>query len=85
MATDNRSNRCRKCGHTYTSRYHITHCKHQTMRAWRAGHSRNAGYSRKRTAGEIFAAQSSQRFPDVIPVNTDFYRDRAAQAQEAAQ
>jgi hypothetical protein len=84
MATvDRRSNRCPKCGHTYTSRTHQTKCLHKTAREynhWRASHRGSTGthYTPKRTAGEIFESQ--------IAVNMDFYRDQQpAPAPQAGQ
>jgi hypothetical protein len=68
---DKRSNRCAKCGHTYTSTTHRTRCKGMSVTAARsaarANRRRSGGsYTSKRTASEVLHSR--------IAINSDFWR-----------
>lgn len=62
---------CPNCRHSYRSRHHAVHCGKKTLSQW---HASRIGRSvrqttPRRSAGEIFASQCSNRFPDIAPVH----------------
>lgn len=69
---DNRSNRCKRCGGTYSSRKHQRQCRGNSRK--RSSRTRTIT---RRTASEILA--SSSTWHGGIVVDSDFYTQESVQ------